>query len=153
MNDRDQLFEGLDLFLRRLIGLVESEGLSVLADAELPITQVRTVMLLACAHDPLPIGAVADRLGLSVHAAGRNIDRLVDLGYVERRESPEDRRVKLVSLSAVGLDTVDQHLTARRRAMHTFIDRLTDDQVRAFTDVLTPLLAGDYLLPRQQGQR
>lgn len=152
MNDRDQLFEDLELFLKRLIGLVESEGLSVLANVELSITQVRTVMLLACS-DALPIGAVAERLGLSVHAAGRNIDRLVDLGYVQRRESPEDRRVKLVSLTPLGLDTVDQHLRARRRAMRTFLDRLADDQVREFTAVLTPLLAGDYLSPRQQGQR
>ena len=128
------------------MGLAESEGMSFLVDVELSFTQVRTTMLLACS-EPMPIGSVADQLGLSIHAASRNIDRLVEVGLVERRENPQDRRVKLVSLTARGREMIDQHLHARQRALRTFIDRLPDDKVNAFADVLRGVLAGDYLLP------
>lgn len=147
MEARGELFGSLETFLKRLIALTESEGLTFLADVELSFTQVRTTMLLACS-EPLPINEVADRLGLSVHAAGRNIDRLVEVGIVERRESPEDRRVKLVSLTPGGLEMIDQHTEARRRSLRTFVDRLPDDQVEDFARLLRAVLAGDSLQPR-----
>lgn len=146
MDDRRELFEGLEVFFQRLMGMAESEGLAFLADAEMSFTQVRTLMLLSCS-EPLPIGSVAEQLTLSVHAAGRNIDRLVDVGMVERRENSEDRRVKLVSLTPQGRGLMEEHLTSRRRALQTFIDRLSADQVGAFVGVLRPILAGDYFRP------
>ncbi len=147
MDVRGELFDSLEDFVRQLVGLVELEGLSFLVDVELSFTQVRMAMLLACS-EPRPIRSIADQLELSVHAAGRNIDRLVEVGIVERREDPDDRRVRLVSLSAQGLDLVDRHLEARRRALRTFIDRLPDEQVEALADALRPVLAGGSLLPR-----
>lgn len=144
MDARGELFESLEAFLKQLVALTEAEGLTFLADVELTFTQVRTTMLLACS-EPQPISSVADRLGLSVHAAGRNIDRLVEVGIVERRECPEDRRVKLVSLSPHGLELIDQHTDVRRRALRTFVDRLPDDQVDAFVAVLRSVLAGGSL--------
>lgn len=147
MDARSELFGGLELFFQRLFGLAESEGLSFLVDVELSLTQVRISMLLSCS-DALPIGSVADHLGLSVHAVGRSVDQLVDLGVVERRECAQDRRVRMVSLSPRGLEIIDQHLASRRRALQTFIERLAEEQVRAFLGVLDPILAGDYLRPR-----
>jgi len=151
VDSRGELFDSLESFLRQLIGMVESEGLTFLADIELSFTQVRTTMLLACSG-PLPIGAVADHLDLSVHAAGRNIDRLVELGILERRENPDDRRVKLVSLSLPGLEMVDQHLAARRRALRAFIEQLPSEQVDALASALRPILAADYLHSRRPVQ-
>ncbi len=132
--------------LQRLCGLSGSEGLHALADADLTWSQVRVTMLLACS-EPLPIGSVSERLGTSIHSAGRTIDQLVCLGIVDRRESPADRRVKLVSLTPRGVEIIDQQLALRRRALQTFLSRLPDDQVTALADALRPILAGDYLHP------
>ncbi len=143
---RSELLDSLEDFLQRLFGLAESEGLNFLVEVELSFAQVRTLLLLACA-DQLPINAVAEHLGLSVHVAGRNIDRLVETGLVERREDPRDRRVKRVSLTPRGLEVIDQHEVVRRRALQTLIHRLPEEYATAFADALRPILAGDYLRP------
>jgi DNA-binding MarR family transcriptional regulator len=44
------------------------------------------------------------RLGISKQAAGKIVDRLVALGYVERVDDPADARRKLVRLTPRGLD-------------------------------------------------
>lgn len=148
VDQRDVLCEDLERLLRGLFAGVESEGLSFFADADLSWTQVRVAMLVACS-DEQPIGAVADRLGISVYAAGRAVEQLVELGVVERRESASDRRVKLVSLTPRGLEVIDQHVAHKRKALREFVDRLPAEHVAALRDAIGPILAGEYLQPRE----
>jgi DNA-binding MarR family transcriptional regulator len=49
-------------------------------------------------------------LGVSKQAAGKTVDGLVALGYVERDDDPDDARRKVVRLTAKGVDA----LTSRR---------------------------------------
>jgi DNA-binding MarR family transcriptional regulator len=146
VDQRDALRGDLELLLQRLFGLAESEGLHVLAEVDLTWLQVRVTMLLACS-EPLPIHTVADRLGISIHAAGRTIDQLVDHRIVSRHESPTDRRVKLVSLTPRGLEIIDGHAAHKRQALQLFVDRLPDDHVTRLAEAVRPILAGDYLQP------
>ncbi|HEX6352395.1 MarR family winged helix-turn-helix transcriptional regulator [Actinophytocola sp.] len=44
------------------------------------------------------------RLGVSKQAAGKTVDRLVRLGYVERAASEVDGRAKVVRLTSFGVD-------------------------------------------------
>ncbi|WP_418957699.1 MarR family winged helix-turn-helix transcriptional regulator [Streptomyces tritici] len=57
-----------------------------------------------------PAGATASdvgrRLGVSKQAAGKTLDRLLALGYVERADDPADARRKLVRLTPAGLDAL-----------------------------------------------
>jgi DNA-binding MarR family transcriptional regulator len=46
------------------------------------------------------------RLGVSKQAAGKTIDRLADLGYVERAGDAADRRRKLVRLTPRGIEAL-----------------------------------------------
>jgi DNA-binding MarR family transcriptional regulator len=46
------------------------------------------------------------RLGISKQAAGKTIDRLSELGYVHRAGDDQDRRRKLVRITARGLDAL-----------------------------------------------
>jgi DNA-binding MarR family transcriptional regulator len=48
------------------------------------------------------------RLGISKQAAGKTIDSLERLGYVERGADPADRRSKVVRLTDRGLDALRQ---------------------------------------------
>src|SRR4051812_28921286 len=51
---------------------------------------------------------VGRRLGVSKQAAGKTIDRLAALGYVERVDDPRDARSKIVRLTPIGLDLLRQ---------------------------------------------
>lgn len=52
------------------------------------------------------LSAAADRVGLSLPAMSRLVDRLVDRGLVHREESPEDRRRVQLRLTGRGRDLV-----------------------------------------------
>ncbi|GAA4975116.1 MarR family winged helix-turn-helix transcriptional regulator [Actinoplanes utahensis] len=49
---------------------------------------------------------VGRRLGVSKQAAGKTIDRLAALGYIERADDPRDARRKLVRLTPRGIDAL-----------------------------------------------
>lgn len=49
---------------------------------------------------------VGRRLGVSKQAAGKTIDRLAELGYVERGAEPADRRRKLARLTPRGTEAL-----------------------------------------------
>ncbi len=135
-------------FLTRLMNLSESDGLDALIESDLSFSQARTLFLLAKTPEPLPINAVADALGLSVAAAGRNVDQLLQLDLVERRESATDRRVKLVSLTPVGERLAAQHIEAKRDSVKAFTDALPPEQRDQLHRALTDILAGGVLRPR-----
>nr|WP_296072097.1 MarR family transcriptional regulator [uncultured Actinoplanes sp.] len=51
---------------------------------------------------------IGRRLGVSKQAAGKTVDRLAALGYVERVDDPDDARRKLVRLTPHGVDVLDR---------------------------------------------
>ncbi len=144
------LEEVLQQFLMRCMSGAEAQGIDRLVELELSISQAKTVFVLAQASDPLPIHAIAEQIRLSVAATGRNIDQLVRMGLVERREDESDRRVKLVTITKAGHDVADHHLEARRTALSAMVSRLTPDEADRLQQALQPILAGDPLRPTNQ---
>jgi DNA-binding MarR family transcriptional regulator len=51
---------------------------------------------------------IGRRLGVSKQAAGKTVDRLEALGYVERFDDPRDARRRLIRLTARGIDSLRQ---------------------------------------------
>jgi DNA-binding MarR family transcriptional regulator len=145
-----RLFELLEQFFVRCLSVGESEGIDRLVELELSITQARTVFTVSQAAEPLPINALADLIGLSVAATGRNVDQLVHTGLLERRESTDDRRVKLVSITAAGREAVVQHLEAKRASIRALIARLEPEHAQRLAEALEPIVAGEALRPVPQ---
>ncbi len=143
----DDLFGVLVEFVKRLMSAGESDGLDALAESDLSFSQARTLFLLTKAAQPLPINSIADALGLSMAAAGRNVDQLVGLSMVERRESPSDRRVKLVSLTPLGEELATQHIQAKHESLRAFTHALSPEQRDLLHRALTDILAGGALRP------
>ncbi|MDI3417100.1 MarR family winged helix-turn-helix transcriptional regulator [Streptomyces sp. B-S-A12] len=56
--------------------------------------------------DAASTSEVGRRLGVSKQAAGKTVDRLVELGYAERADDPADARRKLVRLTSRGRDAL-----------------------------------------------
>jgi len=51
---------------------------------------------------------IGRRLGVSKQAAGKTVDRLENLGYIERVDDPADARRKLIRLTPRGIDSLTQ---------------------------------------------
>ena len=146
--DPDELYDVLVDFLTRLTCAGESDGLDALIESDLSFSQARTLFLLTKDAEPMPIHSIAEGLGLSVAAAGRNVDQLVQLDLVERRESASDRRLKLVSLTPIGEKLVAQHIEAKRDSLKAFTHALPAEQRDQLHRALTDILAGGVLRPR-----
>ena len=144
----DELYDVLVDFTTRLLCASESDGLDALIETDLSVSQARTLFLLTRSDEPLPIHAIAEALGLSVAAAGRNVDQLVRLDMVERRESTSDRRVKLVSLTPTGQRITAQHIEAKREAFRAFTRALPPEHRDQLHGALTNVLASGILRPR-----
>ena len=135
----------------RMLNLAESDGMDALIELDLSFSQARTLFCLAHNCDEMPIHAIANRLSLSDAAAGRNVDQLVKLDLVERRESAEDRRVKLISLTPAGHKIAGQHFESKRASIQTFTQKLPAEQREQLYEALAPILAGEALRPSPQG--
>lgn len=144
------LYDVLEDFFVRMLNLAESDGMDALIELDLSFSQARTLFCLAHNCDEMPIHSIADRLNLSDAAAGRNVDQLVKLDLVERRESPDDRRVKLISLSPGGQKIAAQHFESKRASIRTFTQVLPADERENLHECLTGILAGEALRPGKQ---
>jgi MarR family transcriptional regulator, 2-MHQ and catechol-resistance regulon repressor len=55
---------------------------------------------------PLPVNTIGPKVHLTPGSISTAVDRLVERGLVSRVESPEDRRVRLVSLTPKGKELI-----------------------------------------------
>ncbi|WP_033437177.1 MarR family winged helix-turn-helix transcriptional regulator [Saccharothrix sp. NRRL B-16314] len=79
------------------------------------------------------LGATASeigrRLGVSKQAAGKTVDRLAALGYVERVDDPHDARRKLIRLTPRGIDSLVQSAEIFDRLRARWVEALGADRV------------------------
>ena len=141
----------LEEFLVRLITVSDAESMDNFATTELSLAQIRVLFTLAHLPGAVPISEVAQRLGMSLATAGRNLDRLVHEQLVDRQEDPDDRRVKRVALSTRGSQLLAHHLDCRREGLRAFTDRLSPDERQGLRAALIPILQGSSLPGTDQG--
>ena len=70
--------------------------------AGFPVRQAHGYVLRALHERPLSLTALAELLGVTKQAAGQVVDEMVELGLVDRRPDPHDRRAKLLALTRRG---------------------------------------------------
>ncbi|NLE79995.1 MAG: MarR family transcriptional regulator [Rhodococcus sp.] len=122
----------------------EPESMDVLVSLDLSFSQVRMLFVLSWNGD-LPINELAERLSLSVAAAGRNVDQLVTQGLAYRREDASDRRIKRVSLSEAGRTVATTHLECKRDHLRRFASKVPEPDRQRLIEALNPILAGESL--------
>jgi DNA-binding MarR family transcriptional regulator len=70
--------------------------------AALNVTLPEIVVLRLVARRPCNVAEIAQCIALSPSAASRAVDRLVEDGLIDRREDPDDRRNKRLTLTSAG---------------------------------------------------
>ena len=70
------------------------------------------------------------RLGVSMPAASQLVDRLVEMGLVEREDNPADRRSKYLTLTAQGRQTLDDMDKATHSWIPTLVSMLSEEEIK-----------------------
>ncbi|MCP2341823.1 MarR family winged helix-turn-helix transcriptional regulator [Actinomadura rupiterrae] len=83
------------------------------------------------------------RLGVSKQAAGKLVDTLERLGYVERAADPSDARRKIVRLTGHGVDALRRSALIFETVRERWADELGRDRLRALEADLATMTPGD----------
>ncbi len=102
---------------------------------------------------PREVMACGDLLQLSPAGASQMIERLVQAGLVQRSETPDDRRVRLVHLTAAGQQAVAESVRAQQGWLEPLLAALTAEQRAAVSQALRVLTAQATLLEPQRFPR
>ncbi len=95
---------------------------------DLTMQQVRVLGHIA--KDPGISGhEIGDRLGVSAPTASGLIDRLVEKGLVSRVDDPDDRRVRRLHATELGLDVIRQMDSMFGRALGVVIGLLSVEEL------------------------
>ena len=135
----------------RLLGafryLVDEVHRELALEGHAEVRPVHGFALQAIGPNGATAGEVGARLGVSKQAAGKTIDGLVALGYVERRTDSADARRKIVSLSTSGVAVLRLSGAAFQRLRDERAERLgtvrmqqLEDDLRLLTDPDDPVL-------------
>lgn len=99
-------------------------------ELDLSTAQLKTLITLYDAG-ALPIGQIAELLGIGQPTASHLVDRLVQSGFAVRTEDAEDRRRTLAELSPQGIGLVEQLREVRSEPMQRWLAQLDDTALAA----------------------
>lgn len=119
-------------------------AIRVIDESGLTFIQMKVLMTLAGAVDSPSLKPVAEGLGLSLPSASRAVDGLVKRDLVVRTEHPDDRRQRLLALTAPGRELAERIMAARLEGLGQFAASLTDTERERLGEAL------DLLLEREE---
>jgi DNA-binding MarR family transcriptional regulator len=111
----------------------------MVAELDSSFSQVKMLFLLEDGGEH-SVKDIAQHLGLSLPAASRAVDGLIQRGHVSRRASAEDRRSRLVALTGDGRAVVDRVLRARLQTLEQFAAELTPQERDCLYTALLPIV-------------
>jgi len=114
--------------------------LEAVGSLELSLTQIKLLHVLEDSSEELTLKEAAALVHVSLPAASRMVDDLVRRGLVERKEDPEDRRMKRVRLADTGRSVIRRVSAARLSSLEQFTQNLKPDEREALSHALAELL-------------
>ncbi len=122
----------------------------VLQECEpLGLTPIQYAALQAVANAPgVDQRTLARSIALDTSTTGGVVDRLQARGLLQRNASPDDRRVRLLTLTPDGLALLRQAVPAMRRAQKRILEPLPAAERKAFVQMLGTLVRANNALSR-----
>ncbi|MEU5903829.1 MarR family winged helix-turn-helix transcriptional regulator [Micromonospora sp. NPDC047467] len=101
-------------------------------------------VLQAVGMDGTTATELGQRLGISKQAAGKTVDRLVAVGYLERVDDPADARRRLVRVTPRGADGLHRSAEIFDRLREQWVDALGAQRVDAIEDDLRTMASTNW---------
>ncbi|MEU5911131.1 MarR family transcriptional regulator [Micromonospora sp. NPDC047527] len=101
-------------------------------------------VLQAVGVDGTTATELGQRLGISKQAAGKTVDRLVAVGYLERADDPSDARRRLVRVTPRGADGLRRSAEIFDRLREQWVDALGAQRVDAIEDDLRTMASTNW---------
>lgn len=123
----NNLTEQLNQFAGMTMHINMIYNMQFMHEHDLSFTHLNSLLLIhraGCTN----IHCLADHLGVTKAAVSQMVDRLVDSGLISREEDPIDRRSKLICLSELGRNLVQEAFQTRRRWVPDLAASLTEAQ-------------------------
>jgi DNA-binding MarR family transcriptional regulator len=123
------------MFARIIAGVAHT-----LRDQEMSVAQLAAMALVDQAST-LRVSELAEGLQLSVSAASRLVDALVERGMLSRTEDPDDRRARRVQLTTGGKKFMD-HASSERVALiyQTIVRHVPTSVVKVMLGIVTRIV-------------
>ncbi len=115
----------------------------------LSMSQFSTILRLHHEGD-CGVSDLGEHLGVTNAAASQLVDKLVQQGYVERCEDPQDRRNKILSLTQRGLHLAQESLEVRQRWQSTLVEALSPQEQEQISAALNRLTQAARALNHHQ---
>lgn len=99
----------------------------------------RTLMLLSQGGNKLTQKEIAERMGIEEPTLAGLLDRLQEDGWIQRRESPDDRRCKIVHLQRRSKSVLEKMFSTAHELRHELIENVPPDELEICLRVLTQI--------------
>jgi DNA-binding MarR family transcriptional regulator len=135
--------EHVDLHVAVLAGRLMAEIREVFAREDWDgLRQSHFRLLSLVPPDGISVTELAERLGMTKQAAGQFVTQLEGTGHLESQADPADRRLRVVTRTALG-DRTNKAVSARiRRIERAWARRVGEDRYAQFREVLTEIALG-----------
>ncbi len=111
------------------------EFMSVMRKSGLSMPQLSVLMRLYF-QDVCGVTDIGSYVGFTNAAASQMVDRLFNMGLLERTEDPDDRRVKNITLTQKGRDLIQQIMDTRQQWMEELTRALTPEEQQSITKAI-----------------
>jgi DNA-binding MarR family transcriptional regulator len=96
---------------------------------ELDMTMAQIKVLFTISQgEAVPVNRIAEYLGVGQPTASHLVDKIVRLGFADRSENPDDRRMKLVHLTQKGQEMVRRLYQGGEEQYRAWVSRLTEEE-------------------------
>lgn len=138
-NELEEFVNDIQKLFPRIMRYLEAEASRELIGLEVTPSQMNALVVL---YGPpnLPMGELAEQLGLTESAATRLVDRLLRMNLVRRERDEADRRVVRVRLSSYGRQLAELVFARRQEQFTRFAGYMTDADRRHLIAGLSSLL-------------
>jgi DNA-binding MarR family transcriptional regulator len=126
-----RILDGYETLMQRLVGAHLPEFMEV----AVTMSQAK-VMYTVLVAGTLRLSELAGRLGVSLSTTSAQVDRLVELGLLDRHDDPADRRQIVISVTPDGATQLERFRELNSKQLRALLDRVADDDLRVVADGL-----------------